>query len=383
MATTTQFRATGCYGGGGEGQVHVTASCRSQASRAQLRSTVSSSQSLASIDDDGAATDQLPAEPLLSRAGEALWQLPLPLAAGWHASSYWAAHGPDLPPRLDAAALALLLGIALTLAAIELPSREDIREWLASPPAGELRSERSSWRESLALLLACGAMGALVQALASSSSPILQALLSLLILSWAVAATLFITVWQLRLMEQRASAKNTLAQTMRWRRVMLSSVPMLKHLEEKDVLRIAEVLHSERVDESTDIIRKGDAADCMYIVQEIGSSEPVVEIGGKVVRKYARGHYFGELALLLDRPRSATVRVFEGTQLLRLDRADFERFNFAEFREFSEFADGNRSDDELRARLKGFGLDSSIEDGGSSPKKRKVQSARDLGYEYE
>ena len=164
---------------------------------------------------------------------------------------------------------------------------------------------------------------------------------------------------------------------------MLSSVPMLKHLEEKDVLRIAEVLHSERVDESTDIIRKGDAADCMYIVQEIGSSEPVVEIGGKVVRKYARGHYFGELALLLDRPRSATVRVFEGTKLLRLDRADFERFNFAEFRAFNEFADGNRSDDELRARLKGFGLESAIEDGGSSPKKRKVQSARDLGYEYE
>ena len=77
------------------------------------------------------------------------------------------------------------------------------------------------------------------------------------------------------------------------------------------------------------------------------------------------------------------MRVFEGTQLLRLDRADFERFNFAEFRAFNEFADGNRSDDELRARLKGFGLDSAIEDGGSSPKKRKVQSARDLGYEYE
>ena len=57
MATTTQFRATGCYGGGSEGQVHVTASCRSQASRAQLQSTVSSSQSLAPIDDVGAAAD--------------------------------------------------------------------------------------------------------------------------------------------------------------------------------------------------------------------------------------------------------------------------------------------------------------------------------------
>lgn len=75
------------------------------------------------------------------------------------------------------------------------------------------------------------------------------------------------------------------------------------------------------------LFRQGDAADALYVVvsgrlvavyeEEDGSERPVREIG--------RGENVGELALLTDEPRSATVRAARDSELARLGRDCFER----------------------------------------------------------
>jgi CRP-like cAMP-binding protein len=57
------------------------------------------------------------------------------------------------------------------------------------------------------------------------------------------------------------------------------------------------------------------------------------------VKNLVRGDWFGELALLHNEPRAATVRTTgaSATQLLKLERRDFERFEFREFKVFQEW----------------------------------------------
>ena len=53
---------------------------------------------------------------------------------------------------------------------------------------------------------------------------------------------------------------------------------------------------------------------------------PEAEVRGVgVVRQYTTGQWFGELALVTNQPRKATVRAVTSCTTLRLQRTDFER----------------------------------------------------------
>eukprot|EP01046_Picozoa_sp_COSAG06_P061319 COSAG06_NODE_13397_length_1261_cov_1.277969_2_plen_284_part_01 len=70
------------------------------------------------------------------------------------------------------------------------------------------------------------------------------------------------------------------------------------------------------------IISVGEPGDAIYFVERGGAE---VEVGGATVMSYSRGDYFGELALLTDEPRRATVRAgAAGIQVLKLNREAFD-----------------------------------------------------------
>ncbi len=67
------------------------------------------------------------------------------------------------------------------------------------------------------------------------------------------------------------------------------------------------------------MIRAGDVGDRFYLV-----SDGALEIVGAGVRAVAAaGDFFGEIALLRDVPRTATVRALVDSELYVLSRADF------------------------------------------------------------
>jgi CRP-like cAMP-binding protein len=72
------------------------------------------------------------------------------------------------------------------------------------------------------------------------------------------------------------------------------------------------------------VIRQGERADCMYIVQE-GQVEVVAEAANGDIRLgvLEPGNVFGEMALFSRAPRSATVRALGETRVLRVDKEGF------------------------------------------------------------
>lgn len=70
------------------------------------------------------------------------------------------------------------------------------------------------------------------------------------------------------------------------------------------------------------VIQEGDGGDIFYIV---GEGSLAVEIDGARVKELRRGDYFGELALLYDQPRSATVISLTRCELWCLERSIFKQ----------------------------------------------------------
>jgi hypothetical protein len=100
---------------------------------------------------------------------------------------------------------------------------------------------------------------------------------------------------------------------------LIDQVPMFAPLSVAAKERIAANLVPLAVDAGNVVIRRGEVGDRFYIVHD-----GELEIAAESLRTTAhRGDYFGEIALLRDVPRTATVTAVVDTQLYALGREDF------------------------------------------------------------
>ena len=83
---------------------------------------------------------------------------------------------------------------------------------------------------------------------------------------------------------------------------------------------VSVTLQTTRADEGEVIVREGGPADKFFIVVE-GEVE-VVREGGQS-ETLGPGEFFGEMAIMRDMPRAATVRATKATTLLSMDRDTF------------------------------------------------------------
>jgi putative ABC transport system ATP-binding protein len=83
-------------------------------------------------------------------------------------------------------------------------------------------------------------------------------------------------------------------------------------------------VHYEAYAPGQTVIRQGDIGDRFYMIKR-GRAEAVVEKPGESPRRFElkAGDYFGEIALLMDIPRTATVRALEALEVGALDKAAF------------------------------------------------------------
>lgn len=105
-----------------------------------------------------------------------------------------------------------------------------------------------------------------------------------------------------------------------FRQRLLRTIPIFEPLPQYEMERLAGRLVPISVDRGAVVIREGDVGDRFYILV---AGEAVVEAKGRQVVERRAGDYFGEIALLRDVPRTATVRATTACQLFALERADF------------------------------------------------------------
>ena len=100
----------------------------------------------------------------------------------------------------------------------------------------------------------------------------------------------------------------------------LRAIPIFTPLPEATLEHLARALVSVPVGAGEEVVRQGEGGDRFYVVDS-GSVDVFVD--GERVATLGRGGHFGEIALLRDVPRTATVRAREAGLLLALDRDDF------------------------------------------------------------
>ena len=101
---------------------------------------------------------------------------------------------------------------------------------------------------------------------------------------------------------------------------LLRGINLFAPLPQPTLESLAVALTPVRLRPGEEIFRQGDIGDHFYIVAD-GELEIVVD--GEIARVNGPGDYFGEIALLRDVPRTATVRARSDAELLTLDRDDF------------------------------------------------------------
>lgn len=101
---------------------------------------------------------------------------------------------------------------------------------------------------------------------------------------------------------------------------LLEAIPMFTPLGPTTVESLARKLRPFQVPAGVVIVQEGQESDRFYIIE---SGSVRVSHGDEVIREEGAGDFFGEIGLLRDVPRTATVTAGEDTVLQVLERDDF------------------------------------------------------------
>lgn len=107
----------------------------------------------------------------------------------------------------------------------------------------------------------------------------------------------------------------------------LDKVPILETLYKYEKLTIADALKPKQFTTGDVVMREGEAGDNFYIIEKgsVDYTQKNDEGQDVNVGKGVSGDYFGEMALLTNKPRAATVTCTSDCTFLTLDRKTFVR----------------------------------------------------------
>lgn len=143
-----------------------------------------------------------------------------------------------------------------------------------------------------------------------------------------VQATTGVTAWGLdRMTFKMIMQDNAVRQTDKYNR-FIEKVPLLSSLSAYEKLQLADALKPATFDADALVIREGEEGHDFFLVEEgevicTKMSEEGKEL--EVSDPLGPGNYFGELALLNDEKRQASVRALEPTRCATIDRDTFKR----------------------------------------------------------
>jgi cAMP-dependent protein kinase regulator len=105
-----------------------------------------------------------------------------------------------------------------------------------------------------------------------------------------------------------------------------SKVMLLNRLEEDQLSNVLDAMEERKVKEGEVVIKQGDDGDNFYVIDSgnydifIGEGDDAKKVGA-----YSGGGFFGELALMYNMPRAATIKATTDGILWSLDRKTFRQ----------------------------------------------------------
>lgn len=132
------------------------------------------------------------------------------------------------------------------------------------------------------------------------------------------------TVWGLDRVTFRRILMDSAFKRRRMYEAFLEEVPLLSSLKSYERSKIADALDTIKHPAGHTIIQEGDPGDAFYLLESGEAAAYKHGIEGPV-KQYKRGDYFGELALLDDKPRQASVVAITEVKVARLGRDGFKR----------------------------------------------------------
>jgi CRP-like cAMP-binding protein len=103
-----------------------------------------------------------------------------------------------------------------------------------------------------------------------------------------------------------------------------SRIGLLSSLPGERLAKLADRMRRERIAPGKPVVEEGEAGERFYVVLAGVLAVSQSELGARRVLR--PGDYFGEVALALDVPRSASVRALTAATVASCDRATFDEF---------------------------------------------------------
>jgi CRP-like cAMP-binding protein len=100
----------------------------------------------------------------------------------------------------------------------------------------------------------------------------------------------------------------------------LKAVPLFSGCSQRELREIAGIADELHVPSGTALTREGASGHELVVIVD-GAAD--VHRGGRKIDTVRSGDFVGEIALITDTPRNATVRTTEPTRALVLTRRDF------------------------------------------------------------
>jgi CRP/FNR family transcriptional regulator, cyclic AMP receptor protein len=109
---------------------------------------------------------------------------------------------------------------------------------------------------------------------------------------------------------------------------VLRTVPLFAGFTEEQLRLLATAVNRRNVPRGTVVIVEGDPTDSLYIIISGRLKVMMSDAEGKevILAMLGPGEYFGEMGLIDDSPRSATVTAVEPCELITLAKKDFKKF---------------------------------------------------------
>merc|ERR1719331_3035570 len=130
------------------------------------------------------------------------------------------------------------------------------------------------------------------------------------------------TLWQL----DRDTFNNIVKEAAQKKRqrydTFLAKVPLLTSMDAYERSQLADALKPEVFSDGAAITKQGETGNKFFIIEEGGA---VATKGDQQVMSYSSGDYFGELALIRNQPRAATVSAKGTCRLLSIESKAFKR----------------------------------------------------------